>query len=446
MDDFAAVLNIVKQQGGCDLTVYKETTLNRRIQSRMMTLGIKTYGIYLNYLKAHSEEFIPLLNTIWINYTKFFRDRSAWEYLAEKIVPQIVMNKQPHEPIRIWSAGCATGEEAYSLAMVLAEVLGIEQYLQRVQIFATDIDMEALKYAQRGSYSATQVAIAPKLLSKYFEQDDERYVFDSKLRSKIVFGCQNLVKDPPISKIDLLVCRNALIYLNLEAQAKVLFHFHFALNPDGFLFLGSSETLLNRKHNFNSVNLKHRIFTKELLDKDNYLLSQYQHRQKVETLSNQLQFWQTAFASSPIAKVAVNLNERVIMVNEQAYSLLGLTSSDEYSCFQDLKLDRLVGLRTGMEQVNRDRSAVTLKDVQWSTPNDTVYLDIYITRIADSIGQPAVSFTFIDVSECHQVQEQLAQTKIKLLRASEELEYTKEKLAAKNAELSCIQLPTYLPG
>ena len=448
MDDFASVLNIVKQQGGCDLTVYKETTLNRRIQSRMMTLGIKTYGNYLNHLKAHSEEFIPLLNTIWINYTKFFRDRSAWEYLAEKIVPQIAIDKQPHEPIRIWSAACATGEEAYSLAMVLAEALGIEQYLQRVQIFATDIDMEALKYAQRGSYSAAQVAnIAPKLLSKYFEQDDERYVFNSKLRSKIVFGCQNLVKDPPISKIDLLVCRNALIYLNLEAQAKVLFHFHFALNLNSFLFLGSSETLLNRKHNFNSVNLKHRIFTKELLNNDNYRLSQYQHRQKVETLSNQLQLWRTAFATSPIAKVAVNLNERIIMVNEQAYSLLGLTSNHECSCFQDLKLDRVLGLRIGMEQVHRDRSAVTLKNVQWSTPNDTVYLDIHITPIADLIGQPlAVSFTFLDVTQFHQVQEQLAQTKIKLLRASEELEYTKEKLAAKNAQLSCIQLPTYLPG
>ena len=173
-----------------------------------MTLGIKTYGNYLNYLKADSEEIIPLLNTIWINYTKFFRDRSAWEYLAETIVPQIVIDKQPHEPIRIWSAACATGEEAYSLAMVLAEALGIEQYLQRVQIFATDIDMEALKYAQRGSYSTAQVAnLPPKLLSKYFAQDNDRYVFDSKLRSKIVFGCQNLVKDPPISKIDLLVCR-----------------------------------------------------------------------------------------------------------------------------------------------------------------------------------------------------------------------------------------------
>lgn len=441
MDDFAAVLNIVKQQGGCDLTVYKETTLNRRIQSRMMTLGIKTYGIYLNYLKAHSEEFIPLLNTIWINYTKFFRDRSAWEYLAEKIVPQIVMNKQPHEPIRIWSAGCATGEEAYSLAMALAEALGIEQYLQRVQIFATDIDMEALKYAQRGSYSAAQVAnLPPQLLSKYFEQDNDRYVFDSKLRRKLIFGRQNLVQDPPISNLDLLVCRNALIYLNLEAQVKVLFRFHFALNSNGFLFLGSAETLLAHKRNFSSVNLKYRIFTKELVNKDNYLLSQSQHKQKVETLSEQIQLWQTAFASSPIANVAVNLNERVIMVNKQAYSLLGLTYSDHYCCLQDFKLDQVLGLRAAIKQVKCDRFAVTLKDIKWLTPNGTIYLDIDITPIVNSIGKLlAVSFTFINVTRLRQVQEELEQTKFKLLIASEELEYTKEKLAAKNAQLSYIQ-------
>ena len=441
MDDFAAVLEIVKQEGHCDLTVYKETTLNRRIQSRMMTLGIKTYGNYLNYLKAHSEEFIPLLNTIWINYTKFFRNRSTWEYLAEKIVPQIVMNKQPHEPIRIWSAGCASGEEAYSLAMVLAEALGMEQYLQQVQIFATDVDMEALKYAQRGSYSADQVAnIPPQLLSKYFAQDNDRYVFDSKLRRKIIFGRQNLVKDPPISNLDLLVCRNALIYLNLEAQVKVLFRFHFALNSNGFLFLGSAETLLAHKRNFSSVNLKHRIFTKQLVNKNNYLLSQSQHKQKVETLSEQIQLWQTAFASSPIANVAVNLNERVIMVNKQAYSLLELTSSDHCCCLQDLKLDQVLGLRAAIKQVKCDLLAVKLKDIKWLTPNGTIYLDIDVTPMVNSIGKLlAVSFTFINVTRFHQVQEELDQAKLKLLIASEELGYTKEKLAAKNAQLICIQ-------
>ena len=169
-------------------------------------------------------------------------------------------------------------------------------------------------------------------------------------------------------------------------------------------------------------------------------MSQSQHRQKVENLSNQIQLWQAAFASSPIAKVAVNLNERVIIVNEEAYSLLGLTNSDEYSYLQDLKLDRVLGLSAAIEQVKCDRFAVRLKDIQWLTPNGKIYLDIDITPIPNSIGKLlAVSFTFIDVTRFHQVQEQLAQTKVKLLRASQELEYTKEKLATKNAQLSCIQ-------
>lgn len=284
--NYEAVLEYLKHQGNCDLTVYKESTLNRRLRYRMMTIKIKSYDDYLKYIKTNPEEIAILFETILINYTRFFRDRSAWDYLAEQIIPQIVSNKQPNQSIRVWSAGCASGEEAYTLAIILAEALGMEQYLQRVQIFATDVDTSAIKEAQQGIYSAAEVAnIPPKQLEKYFEEKNDYYVFNKRLRRKLIFGRHNLIKDPPISKLDLLVCRNALIYFNESAQSKILFNLYFGLNVNGFLFMGKSETLVTRKHDFTPVNIKHRIFTKEQkITKQDWLLSQPSYQLKVKNL------------------------------------------------------------------------------------------------------------------------------------------------------------------
>lgn len=264
--EFEALLDYLKQSRGWDLSVYKASSLKARVQQRIALLGIKggDETDYLNYLKADPEEFNLLLNTISVGFTKFFRDRSAWDYLTKQIVPQILANKQPDEPIRIWSAGCASGQEVYTLVIVLAAVLGLDQYLQRVKIYASDVNERTLALARKASYSISEVASVPtELLAQYFERVEERYIFDLKLRSStVVFGRHNLTKDPPISKLDLLVCRNVLIYFNLQAQTKLLAYFHFALNHKGFLFLGHSETLTLHKNIFTPVSLKHRIFTK----------------------------------------------------------------------------------------------------------------------------------------------------------------------------------------
>lgn len=276
--EFERLLEYLKQTYGCDLTVYKHLTLDRQLQRRMAVLGIKTGEDYLDYLKNYPQELSFLQwKAISIGFTSFFRDRSAWDYLANEILPQILANKQPDEPIRIWSAGCASGQEVYTLIIVLAELLGIEQYLQRVKIYATDINEQTLKIARKASYSISKVASVPtEFLAKYFKRVEERYVFDPKLSSKVVFGACNLTEDPPISKLDLLVCRNVLIYFNLQAQNKILLNFNLALNCNGFLFLGNAETLMTHKNTFTPVSLKHRIFTKVLLQlsrKDQMLLA-----------------------------------------------------------------------------------------------------------------------------------------------------------------------------
>ena len=202
-------------------------------------LNLQGYGDYLEYLETHPGEFTNLFNTVLINVSSFFRDSPAWEYLRAEILPQLLAAKADAEPIRVWSAGCAGGQEAYSLAMTLAEVLGADAFCQRVKIYATDIDEDAVTQARQGSYSAQDLEpVPPDLRDRYFERAAARHVFRKELRPAIIFGNLNLVQDAPISRLDLLVCRNTLMYFNLETQRQVLARFHFALNDAGFLFLG----------------------------------------------------------------------------------------------------------------------------------------------------------------------------------------------------------------
>ena len=261
---FEALLEQLRRSHGFDFTGYKRPSLTRRVQKRMEMVQIESYSDYSDYLKVHPEEFTPLFNTIEINYTGFFRDAEAWDYVAKSLIPQIITSKPSDTPIKVWSAGCASGEETYTLAIVLALALGVEQYKARVQIYATDIDEEALNQARLGSYLSSEVvSIPPALLNQYFEQADNSYVFRKDLRRSIIFCRHDLIQDAPMSKIDLLVCRNALIYFNIESQIRTLVRFHFALRDSGFLFLGKSEMLPTQLTNiFTAANLRHHIFTK----------------------------------------------------------------------------------------------------------------------------------------------------------------------------------------
>jgi two-component system CheB/CheR fusion protein len=192
------------------------------------------FAEYLDYLEVHPDEFGQLFNTVLINVTSFFRDGSAWEYIASSVVPRLIDGASRGAPVRVWSAGCATGEEAYTLAMVFAEALGVEAFAERVKIYATDVDEEALAKARAASYDEHEVAeVPPPLLEKYFDVVSNQYVFQKELRRQIIFGRHDLIQDAPISRVDLLVCRNTLMYFNAETQAKILQRFQFALNDDG---------------------------------------------------------------------------------------------------------------------------------------------------------------------------------------------------------------------
>ena len=259
------LLIYLKQAQQIDLTGYKRGILMRRTLTRMQQVGVQHYQDYLDYLEQQPEESTYLLNTFFINFTDFFRDRPVWDCLADQIIPQIVANKEPNEPIRVWSAGCASGEEAYSLAMLLAEALGIEQFQQRVRIYGTDADQDAVTQASKGYYPARAVeAIPVGLREQYFERRNEGYLWRADLRRSIVFHRHDLIQSPPLPCIDLLVCRNTLMYFMQEAQIRALVRFHFSLRNNGFLLLGHSENLVARPQRllFTHVDRLARVFAK----------------------------------------------------------------------------------------------------------------------------------------------------------------------------------------
>src|SRR5436305_143488 len=239
-----ALLEYLRDERGFDFTGYKRPSLARRIAKRVDAVGAPDFDAYRTYLEHHQDEFAQLFNTILINVTSFFRDEIAWDFVARELVPKIVDGKrETEEPIRIWSTGCATGQEAYTVAMVLAEAVGIEDFKRRVKIYATDIDEDALTEGRHAVYTPKDVEAVPEpLRTKYFEPQNSSFAFRPDLRRSVIFGRHDLIQDPPISKVDLLLSRNTLMYFNQEAQTHILSHFHFAYSNTASILLGMAET------------------------------------------------------------------------------------------------------------------------------------------------------------------------------------------------------------
>ncbi|MBD2041941.1 CheR family methyltransferase [Microcoleus sp. FACHB-672] len=436
------LLQYLKHSRGIDFTGYKRSSLMRRVNKRIETVGIESYIEYQDYLELHPEEFVHLFNGLLINVTGFFRDRSAWDYIVSNVVPKMIAEKDGGENFRLWSAGCASGEEAYTLAIIMAEAVGFEQFRERVKIFATDIDEEALNQARLGTYCHKEVTGLPKeYLKKYFELIDNRYAFRKDLRRSIIFGRNNLVQDAPISRIDLLTCRNTIMYFNAETQAKILTRFHFALNDGGILFLGKAETLLTHNHSFAPVDLKRRIFTQ--VQKGNLrdrllLLPQAETPDTLDFRSNLVRMRETAFDAGTSAQVVVDTSGSVVLANERARNLFDLKAKDIGRPLQDLEVSyRPVELRSRIAQVYSECRAIVLKDIEWLQPNSVMhYLDVEITPLSSATGVLlGTSISFSDVSRTKQLQEELQQANQELEMAYEEVQSTNEELETTNEEL-----------
>ena len=271
--DMEGLLEYLRDGCGLDFTGYKRASLARRIVKRMRAVSVAGYRDYTHYLQSHPAEVRVLYNTILINVTSFFRDENAWDFLRTKVIPDLLARRGPSMPLRIWSAGCASGEEAYSLAMTCVETIGVDAFRERVRIYGTDIDDDSLTKACRATYTGRQVKnVPPALVQKYFDQKDGTHTLKNEIRGQVIFGQHDLIQDAPIPNIDLLVCRNALMYFNADIQASVLASFDRALNDGGILFLGRAETMLAHASAFSPVDLKRRISTKSPRDSSIFMV------------------------------------------------------------------------------------------------------------------------------------------------------------------------------
>jgi len=439
--DFERLLQFLKENRGFDFTGYKRASLMRRVGRQMQTVGLETYEEYQDFLELHPEQFTALFNTILINVTGFFRDADAWEALAEHAVPAL-LGQRPTGPIRVWSAGCASGEEAYSLAIVLAESLGVEEFRERVKIYATDVDEDALAEARSGTYDEKQVSgVSASRRETYFEHDDGAYVFRKDLRRSVIFGRNDLVQEAPISRIDLLACRNTLMYFNAEQQGRILRRLHFALDPDGLLFLGKAELLLGQGGLFEPFDLKRRFFSKVShsapLDRrsppDQQLaLGRTVSRDGAQRLREQ------ALLSSPIAQVVVDEDGMVTLVNHRAESMFGLSTSDLGRQFHDLEVSyRPVELRSRVAQARGEMQPVWVRGAEWvQSGGDAVYLDVQIVPLVGSPGQLlGISLFFNDVTRFRRLNGELEFANRQMETAYEELQSTNEELETTQEEL-----------
>ncbi|MFW5684791.1 MAG: chemotaxis protein CheB [Spirochaetota bacterium] len=257
----AHILLLVKRKTGVDLTRYKPSTIYRRIERRIGITQSESIGQYLELLRDDPAEVATLFKEILIGVTKFFRDADAYEVLQQKVIPEIVRQTPKDRPLRVWVPGCSTGEEAYSIAILLAEYLEREQISHPVRVFATDIDRDALQFASAGLYSESIAADASReRLQKYFVRKGESYQIAPEIRESVIFAYHNVFNDPPFRSLDLVSCRNLLIYLEPVLQQRVLANFAFALDVGAFLVLGSSETVGEHARYFEAFDTRWKIF------------------------------------------------------------------------------------------------------------------------------------------------------------------------------------------
>jgi two-component system CheB/CheR fusion protein len=437
--DFDDLLLLLKETRGFDFTGYKRTTLIRRIARRLEVLKLRDYGEYRDLLELEPEEFTRLFDSLLINVTGFFRDAAAWQRMRELVVPALLDQKPAGRPIRIWSAGCATGEEAYTIAMVLAEELGLNEFRNRVKIYGTDLDEKALNVARTGVYTDRSLADVPiDLRETYFERVDNGYTFRRDLRRQLIFGHNDLTHDAPISRVDLLLARNTLMYFNTDTQLNIVRRFHFALSDPGFLFLGKAEMLLNHSDNFEPVDLRMRLFRK-IRPAHHGNRAPWSVTGAAADLASRLPtLASVALASGPVAQIVVDSSGNLALANSRAEALFNLNPRDVGRPFQDLEVSyRPVELRSVIEQARHDLRPVELREVVWrrvGSPEAGVF-DVSVVPLLASGNLVGMGIHFYDVTRYRKLRDELEQANRQLEQAYEELQSLNEELETTNEEL-----------
>jgi two-component system CheB/CheR fusion protein len=472
------IATVLRNRTGHDFHGYKHNTFLRRVQRRMQVTQTQSIDAYLEFLRTEPEEAQQLFNDLLIGVTHFFRDRKEFEALEREVIPKLFDGKGAGDHLRVWVLGCATGEEAYSIAILLREQLARLDAVPHIQIFATDIDNRALAQARVGRYAASAVQeISPERLARWFVKEGDTYCVLKELREMCIFSQHNLIKDAPFSRLDLVSCRNLLIYLNPELQNRVVPLFHFALKPGGYLFLGNSENVTRHSKLFAPVDRRYRIFRQvESLTRilpDFPLTASADRRLSTEIPQNP----RPMFNGSAVTKQAERIVERyapAYLIVDENHDVLhfsgrtgrfldpptGLASLNVFNLIhRDLRMD----LRSALHRAESEKSTVRLGGLRVGQNGKTMFVTLSVEPIDAGTGQPnryAVilqdGYVVADGDEeaslaamaagagaqsdehVQRLEEELRITRDRLQATIEELESTNEELKASNEEYQSV--------
>ena len=436
---------------GPDLRGYKLTSLERRVRKRMSEVGVASFRDYLSLARSNPAENLSLLNTVLINVTEFFRDPQAWQSLRDEALPLALRELQPGDALRVWSVGCATGEEPYSVAILLSEYLGTALADYNIKIYATDIDEDALTIARRGEYPLERLRrVPPPLKEKYFTGRGSILRVNRDVRRLTIFGRSNMVSDAPISHCNLVVCRNVLIYFDSNTQTQVISRMQYALEPGGVLFLGKAESQLGNHSVFRPVNTKWRVFQKSPFGtgeggSQNDGRAQTPAAGGTELAQHEmesLQLYQRYILETVKSGLLVLGNDDVILNhNDALIKVFGLNDAKLVGKrLQNTELAyRCPELSSRLESVRGSKGEVVQFQCTTSSMGEDRVLNVIIRPVMEGFNKRTGLVIYAeDVTASERLQDtvvQLESTGERLQSANEELETTNEELQSTNEEL-----------
>ena len=446
------LFSLLRSKTGHDFSLYKQNTILRRIDRRIKLSLVPDLAAYIDYLNQHPEEIEALFRDLLINVTQFFRDPEAFDALAEKAIQPLILSKYSSEiPLRVWVAGCSTGEEAYSIAIVIHEQCDALKTDCKVQIYATDLDMEAIATARRGIYSDGSLEnVSPERLQRFFVKAEEGYQIKKNIRDLVVFSTQNLAFDPPFSKIDLLCCRNLLIYLEGELQKQLFPTFHYALNPGGFLFLGTSENIGTFTDLFNVIDRKNKIYRRKQVAAHQLMhtrirsavgfpLSKDSETVKPQLETNGLREWmeQALLKYHAPASVIVDAKHEILYIHGRTGKYLEQPSGEVSTNIlrmarEGLKAELAIAIHMGAA----DKEIVSRQGIRVKTNGDYQMIDLVI-RPVDMAGVPP-GLLMIVFEEAQSLPVELTSTNVKRQVKNRRVIELEKALQEKDAYLNSI--------
>ncbi|MBE7169143.1 MAG: PAS domain S-box protein [Williamsia sp.] len=465
------IFSLLRQRTGHDFSNYKRPTLLRRIERRINIRSLPDLTAYVTFLQNHAEEANALLKDLLISVTNFFRDKKAFEVIEQEVIPLLLKNRTSDNQLRIWIAGCATGEEAYSLAMICAERLGGFD-APTVQIFATDIDESSIAMAREGYYTLNDAAdVSPERLQRFFNKEGDGYRIRREIRETIMFARHNFLKDPPFSHLDLISCRNVLIYLNQMAQERVIETFHFALNPGGYLFLGSSESVDGASDLYAAYNREQHVFQTRLVTPRNYPIPEsvprldvlnpkislhLQERENRE--SERISFGdlhQQLLEQYAPPSLVVNEEYEIVHLTESAGRYLQISGGElSQNLLKLVRPELRLELRSALYQCVQRRAAMVIKGLKVTIADRTETIDIHLRPIlrSDDAARGFILLLFEQTNDqekevvllaseepiAKHLEEELLKLKSQVRTTNEQHELQAEELKASNEELQAM--------